>query len=87
MAFITAAGAPAVPASPAPLAPSSDSRVGVSTWADVDVGHLARHRHEIVGHGAVQQLAVLVVEAMLEQRGADALHDAAADLLVDEHAG
>ena len=34
---------------------------------------------------AVQELAVLVVEAFLEQRGADALDDAAADLLVDQH--
>src|SRR5438128_2610520 len=30
MAFITAAGAPAVPASPTPLAPSCDCLVGVS---------------------------------------------------------
>jgi hypothetical protein len=33
MAFITAAGAPAVPASPAPLAPSWLLRVGVCTCA------------------------------------------------------
>jgi hypothetical protein len=32
MAFITAPGAPAVPASPTPLAPSSYCFVGVSTW-------------------------------------------------------
>ena len=32
MAFITAAGAPAVPASPAPLAPSKDVLVGLCTW-------------------------------------------------------
>ena len=32
IAFITAAGAPAVPASPAPFAPSCDCLVGVSTW-------------------------------------------------------
>ena len=34
---------------------------------------------------AVQQLALGVVEALLEQRAADALHDAAADLLVHQH--
>jgi hypothetical protein len=32
MAFMMAAGAPAVPASPAPFAPSRDYLVGVSTW-------------------------------------------------------
>ena len=50
-----------------------------------DVGHLARHRHEVVGHVAVQELAVGAVEAFLVERGADALHDAAAQLLVDQH--
>ena len=84
MAFMTQPGAPAVPASPAPLAPSS--RVGGRRHhvADLDVGHLGRHRHQIVGHVAVEQLAALVVEAVLEQRAADALHDAAAHLLVDQ---
>ena len=52
--------------------------------ADLDVGHLGRHRHEIIGHVAVQELPALVVEAVLEQRRAEPLHDAAADLLVDE---
>src|SRR5947207_6918663 len=33
MAFMIAPGAPAVPASPTPLAPSCDCRVGVSTCA------------------------------------------------------
>ena len=31
-AFMMQAGAPAVPASPAPLAPSSELAVGVTTW-------------------------------------------------------
>ena len=38
MAFMIAAGAPAVPASPAPLAPSSEVEVGVSIWAMVMSG-------------------------------------------------
>src|SRR4051812_2416204 len=38
MAFITAAGAPAVPASPTPFAPSCDCSVGVSTWAQTMSG-------------------------------------------------
>src|SRR5262249_24918010 len=52
--------------------------------ADLDVGHLGRHGHQIVGHVAVEELAAVVVAAVLEQRRADALHDAAADLLVDQ---
>ena len=83
MAFMTAPGAPAVPAPPAPLAPSSIG--GRSDHvADLDVGHLGGHRHEVVGHVAVSELPALVVAAMLEQRPADALHHAAADPLVDE---
>jgi len=57
---------------------------GRDHMADLDVGHFHRHRHEIVGHVAVQQLAAVVIEAMLEQRGADALHHAAAHLFVDQ---
>ena len=52
--------------------------------ADDDVGHLAGHRHEVVGHRAVQELAGLAVAAFLEEGGAEALHDAAADLLVHQ---
>ena len=84
MAFMTAPGAPAVPASPAPLAPSSEFGGRRHDVADLDVGHLGRHRHQVVGHVAVEQLAALVVEAVLEQRAAEALHDAAAHLLVDQ---
>ena len=50
-----------------------------------DVGHLARHRHQVVGQAAVQQLARAVVQALLVQRAADALHDGAANLLVHQH--
>src|SRR6185503_14149001 len=38
IAFITAPGAPAVPASPTPLAPSCDCSVGVSTCAQMMSG-------------------------------------------------
>src|SRR6266702_814677 len=62
-ALRTAPGAPAVPASPAPLAPSSESAVGVY----IDVGHFRGHRHQIIGHVAVQQLTLRIVDAMLEQ--------------------
>ena len=52
---------------------------------DDDVGHLAGHRHQVVGHAAIEQLAAAVVEAFLVERAADALHDRAAHLLVDQH--
>ena len=52
--------------------------------ADVDVRHLAGHRHQIVHHVAVEELASLVILAVLVKHAADPLHDAAADLLVDE---
>ncbi len=51
---------------------------------DVDVGHLGGHRHEVVGHGAAGELAGLVVDAVLVERAAEALHAAAAHLLVGE---
>src|SRR5258708_29473667 len=50
-----------------------------------DIRHLAAHGHEVVGHVAVQQLAVGAVQALFEERRADSLHHAAADLLVDQH--
>src|SRR5262249_10626914 len=52
--------------------------------ADLDVGHLGRHGHQVVGHVAVEELAALVIAAVLEQRRTDTLHDATADLLVDQ---
>ena len=52
--------------------------------AAVDVRHFHRHRHQIVGHVAVEHLPALVIEALLEQSRADALHHAAANLFVDQ---
>ena len=52
--------------------------------ADLDIGHLRGHRHQIIGHGGVGELAALVINAVLEERRAQPLDHAAADLLVDE---
>ena len=52
--------------------------------ADIDVGHFAGHRNQIIGHVGVGQLSALVVDALLEQRRPEALHHAAPDLLVDQ---
>jgi hypothetical protein len=40
--------------------------------------------HQIVRHVAVGELPALIVNAVLEQRPAETLYHAAADLLVDE---
>src|SRR5262249_48271958 len=61
---------------------------GIGRWgdhvADLDIGHYGGHRYEIVRHVAVEQLSACIVNAMLEQRRANPLHDTAADLLVHE---
>src|SRR5499433_2416068 len=59
-------------------------RGGCLHVTDHDVGHLRGHGDEVVHHAAREELALLVVDEMLVQRGPDALHDGAADLLVDE---
>src|SRR5215467_6500967 len=52
--------------------------------ATFNVGHLSRHRDQIIGHVAVEQLAALVVEAVFKQCSTNALYNAAANLLVDK---
>ena len=52
--------------------------------ADLDIGHLASHRDEIVSQRSVGELTALIVEAFLEKCRAKTLHDAAAHLLVDK---
>src|SRR5712671_4567141 len=82
-ALVTAAAAPAVPASPAPLAPNSDSSVGETTWP-IDVRHFTGHRDQIVGHVGIGELAPFVINALFEQRCAEALHHPAPDLFIDQ---
>ena len=52
--------------------------------ADIDVGHLAGHRDQIVGHIGVGELTALIIDAFLEQRRTQALHHPAPDLLIDQ---
>ena len=49
-----------------------------------DIGHLERHRHQIIGHRRVLKLAVLGIDAFLVEGAADALHHPAPDLFVDQ---
>ena len=52
--------------------------------ADLDRRQFGGTRHQVIGEGDGQRLTLRVVRDLLVQRGADALHDAAADLLVDQ---
>src|SRR4051812_46004091 len=52
--------------------------------AHIYIGHFARHRHQVIGHIGVGELAPLIVNAFLEQRCAEPLHHAAPDLLVNQ---
>jgi hypothetical protein len=51
---------------------------------DLDVRHLVGHRHQVVCHGSVQEIAILAVDAFLVENRADPLHDPPAHLLVHQ---
>jgi hypothetical protein len=53
--------------------------------ADLDRRQFGDAGHQVIGEGDGQGLALRVVWDFLVQRGADALHDAAADLPFDDH--
>ena len=72
-----------MPPSPAPLAPSGLIGDGYSSSAmRADRREVARGRQQIVGERAGQELAVLVVDEILQQRAAEPLHDRADGLAV-----
>ena len=52
---------------------------------ELDRGQFSRAGHQVIGERADQRLALLVVGNLLVERGADALHDTAADLSFDNH--
>src|SRR4029453_10464689 len=52
---------------------------------DPDVGQLGGHGDEVVHHRGREQLSPVVVDAVLPERVAEAVGDAATDLLVDQH--
>ena len=67
--------------SPTPRAPYGPSSWGVSTTMhSISVGEVLRGRDLVVGERRVEQVALLVVDVALAQRGAEAL-DHAADAL------
>ena len=83
-AFTTAGSPPEQPASPQPLAPSGLVLVGTGWLRHLDHRRVVRARHGVVHERAGQQLAVVVVDRLLQQRLADALHHAAMDLALDQ---
>ncbi len=85
-ALITVGGAPMVPDSPMPLTPSGLVLHGTSSSVALDVRHRVGARHAVVHEAAGQQLPGLaVVDLVLDQRLADALHHAAVDLAAHDH--
>ncbi len=84
MAFITTASAGAMPASPPPLTRSGIALRRVLGQRDVERRHKFGARNAVVHEAASQHLAVVVIAHVLEQRLADALHDAAMDLAVQD---
>ena len=85
MALITAGAAPIVPASPMPFTPSG--LVGLGRDRVVGgraLGTSAAGGHQVVGERRRAQVAVLVVDGLLEQRLGDALDDAAVHLALDD---
>ena len=85
MALITAAGAPMAPPSPSPLALEMvAARQGLEV-VQLDHRDFVRGRRQVVGERRRQDVAVLVVDDLLEQRVADALRDAAVHLAVGDH--
>ena len=83
IALATAAG-PGDGASPMPLAPNGPSGAGTSTMSVSMIRDHGRPRERVVQERARQQLALVVVDVLLEQRPADALAAAAAHLALDQ---
>lgn len=81
-AFIITPGAAPVPDSPRTLGTKLGFAGRRLHMADLDIGHLERHRRDVIGHGAVLELARIVIDAVLVERAAEALYAAAADLFV-----
>ena len=67
-----------------PFTPSGLVGHGVTVWPRVSDGHVGRRRHEVLGERGRLQVAVGVVDRLLEQRLGEALDDAAVHLAVDD---
>ena len=83
-ALATDGSPPDVPASPQPLAPSGLLLVGTGWLSDVDHRRVVRARHGVVHERAGHQLAVEIVDGLLKQHLAQALHHAALNLALDQ---
>jgi hypothetical protein len=74
------------PASPQPLVPSGLCVHGRAHGVELELRKLVRARHGVVHEAAGEQLAgLVVVHAVFQQRLADALHQPAVHLALDDH--
>ena len=82
---MTAAGAAIAPASPQPLMPSGLDGHFVVVVPTLNDGKFVGARHRVVHERAGHELALFVIDRVLEQRLADALRHAAVHLALDDH--
>ena len=80
---MTAGGEAMVPASPMPLTPSGFVGLGVQVLWSSKLRQLGRARHHVARHGALPEVALLVVGGLLEEGLGDALGHAAVHLALD----
>ena len=84
MALITAGGEPIAPASPQPFTPSGlCGRLGFGLRREMR--HVVGARHRVVHVAPVSSWPLGVVDRALQHRLADALHQAAVHLALDDH--
>ena len=84
-ALAMAAGGEMAPPSPSPLAPSGLRGDGYSRCTHSIHGRSSARGHHVVHQRARQQLALAVVDDVLEQPAAHPLGNAAVDLALDDH--
>ena len=83
-ALTTAAGAPMAPPSPIPLKPPGRAD-GVTMWPYSNSGVSGAVGQQVVEERRGERVADVVVDELLVQHAADALHDAPGDLAFDDH--
>ena len=86
MALAMTAPTALMPASPPPLRPSGLRGLGASSVMSVSMARDVRQRrHQVIGEGDGERIAVLAIGELLEERAAEALDGAADELALEHH--